>query len=503
MALYINKYQWLVLQVVRAGHPTREYSSQCLHARFSGPYKVERKMAQRRQLRPGVLRHPCCECVHSSYSPEEDSLSGQRVSVPCAHLENSKILEKPIKQHAYRVNPTKRALINTEVKYLLDHGFTVPTSSPWSSPSLLVPKPDQTPRFCNDYRKVNAITKPDSFPLPRIDDCVDRVGSAMYVTKLDLLKGYRQEAFESVKALLCSAPVLAAPDFSWPFKLEVDASAFGAGAVLLQEDEHTDDVRLVGGASRCNGKVQIKHNGEWRDVGYRSYYDLWTLKAAADSVRLVHGYSLCSGRLEVRSNQSWSSVCEEDLDLNDTQVVCRELGCGAPGLLQGALYGEGEAPVWTSELQCEGNESAVLDCRRSSSAGKTCSPGSAAGLTCSDPGGVRLVGQPSRCAGTLEIQHQGHWRPVEDQYKDWDLESGSAVCQHLDCGSAVSVNTTDDSTDRTVWGVSVRCVKLTTGLRDCVKLFDPVYEKSAVDVVCSDLLPQPNISLSDGVFEVY
>uniref|UniRef100_A0A673B277 SRCR domain-containing protein n=1 Tax=Sphaeramia orbicularis TaxID=375764 RepID=A0A673B277_9TELE len=247
---------------------------------------------------------------------------------------------------------------------------------------------------------------------------------------------------------------------------------------------------------------------------------------STDSVRLVHGSSLCSGRLEVRSNQSWSSVCEEDLDLNDTQVVCRELGCGAPGLLQGALYGEREAPVWTSELQCEGNESAVLDCRRSSSPAKTCSAGTAAGLTCtgtkgawlsydsvffglmslclcSDPGGVRLVGQPSRCAGTLEIQHQGHWRQVEDHYGDWDLKSGSAVCQHLDCGSAVSVNRTDDSTHRPVWWVSVPCIKLTSGLRDCVELHDSYKDSSGVDVVCSDLLPQPNISLSDGVFEVY
>ena len=76
--------------------------------------------------------------------------------------------------------------------YLLENGFAVPSSSPWSAPSLLVPKSDQTPRFCNNYHKVNAITKPDSFPLPRMDDCVDRVGFAKYVTKLGLLKGYWQ-----------------------------------------------------------------------------------------------------------------------------------------------------------------------------------------------------------------------------------------------------------------------------------------------------------------------
>lgn len=46
--------------------------------------------------------------------------------------------------------------------------------------------------FCTDYRKVNAVTKPDSFPLPRMDNCVDRVGSAKWLTKLDLLKGYWQ-----------------------------------------------------------------------------------------------------------------------------------------------------------------------------------------------------------------------------------------------------------------------------------------------------------------------
>lgn len=61
------------------------------------------------------------------------------------------------------------------------------------APSLLVLKSDVPSRFCNDYCKVIAITKPNLFPLPRMDDCVGRVGAAKYVvTKLDLLKGYWQ-----------------------------------------------------------------------------------------------------------------------------------------------------------------------------------------------------------------------------------------------------------------------------------------------------------------------
>lgn len=84
----------------------------------------------------------------------------------------------PIAQYAYRVNPTKCAIMQREATYLVEHGFAVPSNSPWSSPLLLVPKSEQTPSFFNDYRKVNAITKPDSFPLPRMADCVNRVGSA-------------------------------------------------------------------------------------------------------------------------------------------------------------------------------------------------------------------------------------------------------------------------------------------------------------------------------------
>ena len=79
-----------------------------------------------------------------------------------------------------------------EVSYLLENGLARPSSSPWSSPCILVPKPDGTHRFCTDYRKVNSVTIPDSFPLPRLDDCIDTVGSARYVSKLDLLKGYWQ-----------------------------------------------------------------------------------------------------------------------------------------------------------------------------------------------------------------------------------------------------------------------------------------------------------------------
>ena len=117
----------------------------------------------------------------------------------------------------------------------------------------------------------------------------------------------------------------------------------------------------------------------------------FSLFSLIDSIRLVNGNSLCSGRLEVKSNQRWSSVCEDDFDQQDAEVVCRELGCGAPSVLQGALYGEVEAPMWTREFQCGGHESALLDCRTSGSDRNTCSPGKAVGLTCSGRRGAAAL----------------------------------------------------------------------------------------------------------------
>ncbi len=82
---------------------------------------------------------------------------------------------QPVKQHAYWVNPIKRELLQKEMDYFLAHNLEEPSYSSWSSPCILVSKPDNLYSFCTDYRKLNSLTKPDFYPLPRIYDCVDRV----------------------------------------------------------------------------------------------------------------------------------------------------------------------------------------------------------------------------------------------------------------------------------------------------------------------------------------
>ena len=98
----------------------------------------------------------------------------------------------PIKQHPYRLNPSKLAKVREEVQFMLDNDIIEPSQSSWSSPIVMVPKPDGSQRFCIDYRKVNAVSKTDSFPIPRLEDCIDRVGNSAFVSKIDLLKGYWQ-----------------------------------------------------------------------------------------------------------------------------------------------------------------------------------------------------------------------------------------------------------------------------------------------------------------------
>ena len=57
---------------------------------------------------------------------------------------------------------------------------------------MLTPKPDGRIRFCTDYRKDNKVTVPDSYPLPLIEDLLDRAGNTPFVTTIDLQKGYYQ-----------------------------------------------------------------------------------------------------------------------------------------------------------------------------------------------------------------------------------------------------------------------------------------------------------------------
>lgn len=113
----------------------------------------------------------------------------------CHLVEHDVVLQegaRPIKQPPYRTSPWKREIMRNEVDFLLTNGLAERSDSEWASPCILVPKPDGSHRMCTDYRMVNKLTRQDCYPLPRMDDIIDQLGEAHFVTKIDLLSGYYQ-----------------------------------------------------------------------------------------------------------------------------------------------------------------------------------------------------------------------------------------------------------------------------------------------------------------------
>ncbi|GBG70615.1 hypothetical protein CBR_g6741 [Chara braunii] len=164
---------------------------------------------------------------------------------------------KTPKGRIYSMAPTELDEIRRQLKELTEKGWIRPSTSPFGSPVLFVPKKGGTLRMCIDYRGLNAITVKNTEPLPRIDDLFDRVQGCKYYTKIDLKSGYHQiairledqhktafqtrtdeceAAFKRLKHALMHHEVLMVPHPQRPFVVTTDASQYGIGAVLAQQN---------------------------------------------------------------------------------------------------------------------------------------------------------------------------------------------------------------------------------------------------------------------------
>ena len=104
--------------------------------------------------------------------------------------------DTPIKQQLRRVPIAHQERIDKELQKAIDAGAAVPSESPWASPVVMARKKDGTWRFCVDYRKLNNVTKKDSYPLPNIDDTFDALVGTRYFSAIDLASGYWQVEME-------------------------------------------------------------------------------------------------------------------------------------------------------------------------------------------------------------------------------------------------------------------------------------------------------------------
>uniref|UniRef100_H2ZS76 SRCR domain-containing protein n=1 Tax=Latimeria chalumnae TaxID=7897 RepID=H2ZS76_LATCH len=177
-------------------------------------------------------------------------------------------------------------------------------------------------------------------------------------------------------------------------------------------------------------------------------------------LRLSNGGSHCDGRLEVFYNRTWGRELDDSWDLNDADVVCRQLDCGsALQAYNSSQYSHGAGPVWLTGVECLGNESALHHCNRPPTGQSDASDD--VGFLCSGwflsvtlllqmgqtttvcPGlrhlKLRLVGRGGHCSGRVEVYYNGSWGTVCDD--QWDFSDAEVVCKQLGCGHAITATT--------------------------------------------------------------
>uniref|UniRef100_A0A3Q3CP29 SRCR domain-containing protein n=1 Tax=Haplochromis burtoni TaxID=8153 RepID=A0A3Q3CP29_HAPBU len=97
------------------------------------------------------------------------------------------------------------------------------------------------------------------------------------------------------------------------------------------------------------------------------------------------GSTRCSGRVEVYHSGSWGTVCDDDWDLNDANVVCRQLGCRkAVKVTSSADFGQGRSgQILLDDVACSGSESSLTECQHRGFGTHDCNHGEDAGVVCS------------------------------------------------------------------------------------------------------------------------
>ena len=99
-------------------------------------------------------------------------------------------ITSPVHLPPYRVPHAYRDMVESELKDMLENGIVNPSASQWSAPMVLVQKKDGSLRLCVDYRRLNSVSKIDAYPMPQVDELLDRHGKAHFISTMDLTRGY-------------------------------------------------------------------------------------------------------------------------------------------------------------------------------------------------------------------------------------------------------------------------------------------------------------------------
>ncbi|XP_077680407.1 antigen WC1.1-like [Eretmochelys imbricata] len=325
---------------------------------------------------------------------------------------------------------------------------------------------------------------------------------------------------------------------------------------------HSESLRLLNGESRCDGRVEISLRGVWGrvlddqwdmddasvvcrelqcgvaekafnppktengtgPVGLRRVQcagnetrltlcdistsetaqagiaeDVGVLCSGSWQIRLVNGTGRCAGRVEIYYNGSWGTVCDDSWDLSDSDVICKQLGCGrAISATVSAHYGEGSGQIWLDDVNCSGNESDLWACASGGWGQHNCRHKEDAGVLCSEFTDLRLVSN-SDCAGRLEVFYNGTWGSVCSNQMSG--VTPAIVCKQLNCGDGGQIASHFEygAGSGPTWLDHVACSEQHSSLWQC--LSDPWDPKSCANraeethISCTGRKPKPTQTL--------
>ncbi|XP_059704546.1 T-cell differentiation antigen CD6 isoform X3 [Haemorhous mexicanus] len=200
------------------------------------------------------------------------------------------------------------------------------------------------------------------------------------------------------------------------------------------------------------------------------------------ALRLAGGRSRCEGRVELEQEGTWGTVCDDGWDMPDADVVCRQLQCGHAVRAQGnAAFGRGHGPILRDEVGCEGHERDLWECPAALE--HDCSHKEDAGVVCSEHQEWRLSGGRDGCAGRVEVFFRGTWSTV--CYSTWYDTEATVLCRTLGCGDVLQ----RPAFRHTLPGkMTYMCGSLQPSLAQCHWIFNksaPCYQSWAAGVICN------------------